>query len=132
MISKKSSLRVADANLNRAREGLRVLEDSARFLREDADLSRKLKRLRHRLDFVSRRNYPKLLAARDSQRDIGARTKETGKRNIRGVLTANFRRSQEALRVLEEFSGIFKKNGTQDFKNIRFSLYRLEKEFMGR
>lgn len=119
---------MADANLNRAREGLRVLEDSARFLREDSNLSRRLKRLRHRLDFVSRRNYPKLLAARDSWRDIGSRTKETGKRNVRGVLIANFRRSQEALRVLEEFSGIFGKNGSQGFKRIRFELYQIEKE----
>ncbi len=44
-----SVLRVLDAAGNRAREGLRVLEDHARFVLDDAHLTARLKELRHRL-----------------------------------------------------------------------------------
>jgi thiamine-phosphate pyrophosphorylase len=39
--------RLIDANLNRAREGLRVLEDLARFELDDAALSERAKQIRH-------------------------------------------------------------------------------------
>ncbi|MFQ5925353.1 MAG: thiamine phosphate synthase, partial [Dehalococcoidia bacterium] len=42
-------LRLIDANLNRISEGLRLLEDVARFLVNDAALSEQLKSLRHEL-----------------------------------------------------------------------------------
>jgi len=41
--------RVLDANFNRAREGLRVTEEVARFILEDPQLTARLKDLRHRL-----------------------------------------------------------------------------------
>ena len=41
------TLRIIDANLNRMGEGLRVLEDAARFLLNNAVLSEELKTLRH-------------------------------------------------------------------------------------
>ncbi|MBC22660.1 MAG: thiamine phosphate synthase, partial [Phycisphaerae bacterium] len=42
-------MRVIDANANRAREGLRVLEDAARFCLEDVQLTTQAKTLRHRV-----------------------------------------------------------------------------------
>ncbi len=42
-----SLLRLLDANCNRAREALRVLEDYARFVLDHADLSGRLKAVRH-------------------------------------------------------------------------------------
>ncbi len=42
--------RVLDASANRAREGLRVVEDYVRFALDDAMLTRRLKEVRHRLD----------------------------------------------------------------------------------
>ena len=42
----KQILRIIDANLNRTAEGLRVLEDIARFVLDDAALSRQLKIMR--------------------------------------------------------------------------------------
>ena len=42
-------LRILDANANRAREALRVVEDYARFVLDDAALSGELKQLRHDL-----------------------------------------------------------------------------------
>ena len=42
-------LRIIDANLNRAREALRVMEEYARFALEDAGLSSAIKETRHAL-----------------------------------------------------------------------------------
>ena len=45
-------LRIIDANANRAREGLRVLEEHARFVLADALLTERVKACRHRLRAV--------------------------------------------------------------------------------
>src|SRR6059058_6219844 len=47
-------LRLLDANANRAREALRVVEDYARFVLDDAGLSEELKGLRHELATATR------------------------------------------------------------------------------
>jgi len=39
-------LRIVDANANRAREALRVMEEAARFLLDDQDLAASIKQLR--------------------------------------------------------------------------------------
>ena len=64
--------RIVDANLNRARESLRVLDDYARFLLNDAFLTGQFKRLRHRLAEASA-TLPAhlLLGSRDTRRDVG-------------------------------------------------------------
>ena len=41
--------RILDASANRAREGLRVIEDYVRFVLDDPGLTRRLKEVRHRL-----------------------------------------------------------------------------------
>ncbi len=47
-------LRILDANLNRAREALRVVEDYARFVLNDDALCGELKQLRHDLVAATR------------------------------------------------------------------------------
>ncbi|MFN9929346.1 MAG: thiamine phosphate synthase, partial [bacterium] len=47
------SLRMLDANLNRAREALRVMEDVARFCLQSEDLCGRLKSLRHEVAAVA-------------------------------------------------------------------------------
>jgi thiamine-phosphate pyrophosphorylase len=102
------TLRTLDAAANRAREGLRVVEDFVRFSLDDAHLSRLLKELRHELterllDF----DRLGLTAARDTLGDVGTHIKtsreQTRLRPI-DVVVANCRRVEEALRTLEEFS----------------------------
>lgn len=118
-------LRILDANFNRAREALRVLEDVARFHFDDAVAQSQLRSLRHRLSRVERAYGPALVAARDSTRDVG-REAPTGRRgDARSIATANFKRAQEALRVLEEC-------GTRGAPALRFALYDLEKAFDAR
>ncbi|MBM3172271.1 MAG: thiamine phosphate synthase, partial [Chloroflexi bacterium] len=45
----RQTLRIIDANCNRIGEGLRFLEDIARFILNDAQLSHRLKVTRHDL-----------------------------------------------------------------------------------
>ena len=45
--SRHSILKIIDANLNRAREGMRVCEDISRFIIGDAGITRSLKLTRH-------------------------------------------------------------------------------------
>ncbi|HNC74729.1 MAG TPA: hypothetical protein PK362_07600 [Elusimicrobiota bacterium] len=120
-------LRLLDANLNRAREGLRVLEDTARFRWDDRPMFQGLRRARHGLDRITRRHYPALVASRDAGADPGRRMAEPRRRTDEGLVASNFRRAEEALRVLEEYGKVFAPAAAASFKRLRFELYRWEK-----
>lgn len=120
-------LRLLDANLNRAREGLRVLEDTARFLWADPRLMAILRSARHGLDRATRAAYPALIQSRDSAGDPGRCLAETKRRTPRGLVAANFRRAEEALRVLEEYGKVLSPRAAGRFKKLRFELYTAEK-----
>jgi len=135
MKDKRNIYRVVDANLNRAREGIRVVEEVTRFYLEDESLSKSLKNLRHRITRLSRQNFDQklLLKHRDSQGDLGAKGMglyEGKRKDIKTIVQANLRRTEEALRVLEEFGKIIKKGSAESFKKLRFKLYTVEKEIM--
>ena len=125
--------RVLDANLNRAREGLRVCEEVARLIRDDLSLTRRCQRLRYSVDRAARLlPGPKLLQARDSRSDVGRpalRGAAKRHRNARDLAAANLKRVQEALRVLEEFSRLVKPAAAQAFGTLRFKAYSLEQDF---
>lgn len=124
-------LRVIDANLNRAREGLRVIEDTARFVEENSAAFKDLRAARHKLDKITRTFYKDLLKQRDSRSDEGRTIKEAKTRKgIDALLSANFRRVEEALRVLEEYGKLIAPGAAPEFKKIRFKAYTLEKEFL--
>ena len=94
-----------DANANRAREALRVMEDAARFLLDDAALAGELKALRHRLAGVMR-DVPGLMDGRDTPGDVGTAisTAAEGERaDAAAVALAAGKRLSEALRSLEEY-----------------------------
>jgi thiamine-phosphate pyrophosphorylase len=127
-----SIYRIADANFNRAREGLRVVEELARFALNDAFLAGKLKSIRHQLRLIQQEwpgGVEKFMSGRDSQTDVGFYSraeKEFERLNFLELSLANFKRAQEAMRVLEEYAK-FISTGSE-FKKIRFELYDLEKE----
>jgi thiamine-phosphate pyrophosphorylase len=132
-VDKKKIYRILDANLNRAREGIRVAEDVARLYLNSESLARKFKSLRHRITKIAQESFEqdKLLFFRDSEGDVGAKGmgKMEGKRkDIAGVVQANLRRAQEALRVLEEFGKLVQKDSAEKFKRVRFRIYTLEKD----
>ena len=119
--------RVIDANLNRLKEGIRVIEDIARYLDNDKTLASKLKALRHQSKIDDLQN---LLASRDSVNDVLRPTvqSEMERSNIESILIANYKRAQESSRVLEEMYKIVEPTLSETFKNIRYTLYTLEKE----
>jgi thiamine-phosphate pyrophosphorylase len=126
--------RILDASANRAREGLRVAEDYARFALDDPGLTRRLKEVRHRLAETLRGFDPDLLiASRDTREDVGAHImtrSEQVRENPRAVLTANFKRAAEALRSLEEYGKLVDVWIAGRFEVLRYDVYTLEKLMM--
>jgi thiamine-phosphate pyrophosphorylase len=76
-------------------------------------------------------NRQELLIARDASGDVGASAyvkDELQRSDIKEVLKVNFRRTEEALRVLEEFTKLLKPLSSLVFKKLRFKVYSLEKQ----
>jgi len=123
--------RILDASANRAREGLRVVEDYARFVLDDPGLTRRLKEVRHRLAEALRGFDPDLLiGSRDTREDVGTHImtpSEQVRENPRAVLTANFKRVAEALRTLEEYGKLVDVWLSGRFEVLRYDVYTLEK-----
>lgn len=110
----ESEKRLIDANLNRLREGIRVIEDIARYILNDLPLASRLKTLRHRVRINNANLVDSLLQNRDIQNDIlkKSSSSEMKRENLRDIAMANFKRTQESARVLEE---IFKLDSTKNF-----------------
>lgn len=128
----QNKYRLLDANLNRAREGLRVIEDVARFLYNDKELCKKLRNLRHNLSKITQSVYPRLVKSREPEKDVGLSIKEGKRSNLKDILFANFRRVEEGIRVLEEFSRLISADAGVRFKKIRFKVYGIEKKIVTR
>lgn len=120
-----SNLRLIDANLNRLREGIRVVEDIFRYIYNDKETSSKLKSLRH---LARTKNYNELLGTRDVASDVlrSSIKSEQNRDDLYSILIANFKRAQESSRVLEEFTKLTSIEDSENFKYIRYELYTLE------
>jgi len=122
--------RVVDANLNRAREAIRVLEDGARFLRNDQFLATSLKELRHGLAAAAQRlSVAELLSGRDTTNDVGTTIqteREYVRQNPEAVALANWKRLQEALRSCEEYGKIIDPEFAAAIEQLRYRAYSLE------
>ncbi len=128
--------RVLDANLNRAREGIRVCEEVARFVLEDSRLTARCQRIRYGLTKAAK-TLPgrELLRARDSLRDVGRpalRGKAASHDGYRELVFANAKRTEEALRVLEEFTRLQVPRVSRAFGSLRFRVYSLEQDLLSR
>jgi thiamine-phosphate pyrophosphorylase len=123
--------RILDASANRAREALRVLEDFARFSRDDAGLTREIKEIRHELARVLEElPVDLLLTARETQADVGTgidTKREMDRDSVLDVARVNLRRLQEALRSLEEFGKLCGPNIGERMKRLRYRSYTLER-----
>lgn len=119
--------RIIDANLNRAIEATRVLEEIARFLLEDKELSGKLKNFRHKISSAQEQNYETYIKARDTENDVGTDIKNNTERiNIENIFKANIKRLQEASRTISEYS-IENIKIKDEFEKLRYESYTLEK-----
>lgn len=132
MHSRRVIYRIIDANLNRASEGLRVIEDGVRFILDDRSFTEELKRLRHSLVKIVKEtplfSREELISSRNSQRDVGAELPEEKREQIKEMIRANFKRVEEAERSLEEFGKLLSPLMGEQFKEIRFKTYSLEKK----
>jgi thiamine-phosphate pyrophosphorylase len=128
----QSLARILDANANRAREALRVLEELARFHCNDSYLSGTAKRLRHQLTTIVKQHLPseELLGSRDTVGDVGtsiSTSNEKHRHSLHAVLVANAQRLQEALRSLEEYGKILSPEFGTQIERVRYQSYTLEK-----
>ncbi len=130
-----SVLRMIDANANRAREGLRVMEDVARFHLNDGPLCERIKTLRHRLRIAleaSGINNTDLLMSRNTPSDVGTRVtteSEKDRQCVRDVAIAACKRVGEAMRVLEESVKTLERGSGEPLhlKTLRYEAYEIER-----
>jgi thiamine-phosphate pyrophosphorylase len=123
--------RILDANLDRAREGLRIIEEWCRFGLNNAQLTLECKHLRQE---IASWHTPQMRAARDTMGDAGtelSHPQEEQRANIKSLLQANFGRVQEAMRVLEEYGKLTHPNMGKAFKQMRYRVYTLESSLLG-
>ncbi len=132
MTASDSIYRVLDANLNRLREALRVIEEYHRFFKNDAPMAVTLKKLRHSVKEIELGiGREPLLKGRDTFSDCFAdknRPEELQRETVIDILTASCKRAQEASRVIEEYTKLTDNPQlSEKAKTIRFSLYNIEK-----
>jgi len=123
--------RIADANFNRAREGLRVLEDLARFAAGDPNLTSNLRALRHQLSILTEEHFGrgKFLASRSVKDDFGRNFPAEKRKSTGDIIRANSLRVAESLRTLEEMAALKSQEAAAQIQKMRFSFYGLEKGF---
>lgn len=127
MTGQHATLRILDANANRAAEGLRVVEEYLRFELEDATLAAQAKNLRHRL--TETLHHPAIrdrARCRDAAGDVGAEittASESQRDNGRAIALASLGRLTQALRCLEEYSKLLDTSLAADFERLRYLVY---------
>lgn len=125
-MERRDWLRIIDANLNRAREALRVIEDVWRFGPSRGFLVPRARHLRHRVGELPAKlglTDHELLAARDVASDALAIAPAP---NGGSVEPRNFARASEALRSIEEAARGLGAMGIEAVAGVRFSLYTLQ------
>jgi thiamine-phosphate pyrophosphorylase len=125
--------RVIDANINRAKEGLRVCEEITRFILDSKSLTDDLKKIRHGIDPLAAafRKNPELLSQRNSLKDVGLKIysrAELKRKDFADVFNANIQRVKESVRVLEEFSKLDDVKIALGWRKIRYDIYDFEKK----
>ena len=132
----KNQYRLIDASINRAAEGLRYMEDIARFLLDNAELTETLKNMRHALIPDDWQLHKYLLSARNTAGDVGVEIKAAGRKESRDLMSsviANARRVQESLRTLAEITKVEQISNeltSGQLEKIRYSLYTVEKNLL--
>ena len=122
--------RILDANLDRAREGLRIIEEWCRFGLNSTQLTEECKQMRQE---VASWHTTELRAARDTPGDPGTELthpQEQQRAGLLSLLQANFCRVEEALRVLEEYGKLYHPKMGDAFKQMRYRVYTLESRLL--
>ncbi|MFM8435515.1 MAG: thiamine phosphate synthase [Planctomycetia bacterium] len=127
--------RLLDAAANRAGEALRVLEDVARFVLDDAHLTGHAKAIRHDLAAVlAGPDFALRSACRDTPGDVGTEVVAEAalpRRNAADLVSANAARAAQALRSLQEVALVVAPAAAARFERLRYRLYTLESGLAG-
>ncbi len=122
--------RILDANFDRAREGLRIIEEWCRFALNDALMANECKQMRQDLGLW---HTPEIRSARNTVADVGtelSHPREEQRTGIEQLLQANLCRVQEALRVLEEYGKLHSASLSSGCKQMRYRVYTLESNLL--
>ncbi|MFC1738068.1 thiamine phosphate synthase [Planctomycetota bacterium] len=130
----RSVYRIIDANFNRAREAIRMMEEFCRFVLNSGALSGRAKQLRHQLcGGISRIDSGRLISSRDTVGDVGVGlkvNKQLRRRELNDCLAAACRRLTEALRAIAEVTQTIEPSVAKAVENLRYSAYTLEKDIL--
>lgn len=128
--------RILDANFNRAREALRVIEDCGRFVLNDPAVTGMAKHFRSDLrELLDRLPYDELIASRDTPGDVGRELTsptESDRQTVRDVATAACKRLTESLRTIEEYSKMLSPEVALSVERMRYDAYTLEQRLSSR
>ncbi len=117
---------IIDANLDRAREGLRVIEDWARFGLGKEKCVERIKNFRQILGknhlevYKQSRNY-----IEDQCKGL-THEEQVNRKSPEQIISSNAGRVQEALRVIEEFSRLHNYELSKIASEIRYEIYTIE------
>lgn len=130
----RSAYRIVDANFNRAREAIRVVEEYCRFVLNSKLLSGRAKQLRHELArAIGELDAAKLISARDTPGDVGVRqvvVNQLNRGDLRDSFTAGCKRLTEALRAIAEVVRIENRPAAEAVERLRYDAYTLEKDIV--
>ena len=121
---------IIDANLDRAREGLRVIEDWARFGLGKNNCVARIKNFRqilgknHLYIYKQSRNYIQDQCQGLTHKD------QTNRKTPEQIISSNSARVQEALRVIEEYSRTHNDALSKIASEIRYEIYNIEIELL--
>jgi len=126
--------RIIDANFNRAREAIRVIEEYCRFALNSVPLTERAKQIRHELSTaIDKLDAGRLISSRDTLGDVGiGRTieKQLVRSELKDCFTAGCKRLTEALRSLAETAQTLNRTVAETIEKLRYSAYTLEKDIV--
>ncbi len=117
---------IIDANLDRAREGLRVLEDWARFGLGEDKYVEKIKNFRQILGKNHLEVYKQSRNHTEDKCKGLAHQEQINRKTSEQTISSNSGRVQEALRVIEEFSRLHNHELSKIASEIRYEIYTIE------
>jgi thiamine-phosphate pyrophosphorylase len=126
--------RIIDANFNRAREAIRVVEEYCRFALNSESLTARAKHLRHEMSrAIGRIDSGRLISARDTLGDVGVGQvvdNQLGRGNLKDSFKAGCKRLTEALRAIAEATRIENQKVGDMIEKLRYEAYTLEKDIV--
>ncbi len=134
IVMERAVYRIIDANFNRAREAIRVIEEFCRFALNSMQLTERARQVRHELSAaIGKLDDGRLISSRDTLGDVGiGRTVEN--QLVRGDLTdcftAGCKRLTEALRALAETTHTLDRSVAETLEKLRYTAYTLEKDIV--